>query len=87
MSSKPVRTIIMLRPEETPYGTVYHAANVLAENLTALMGRSTIREDELCKVEALGYEIIMQDGQRIAIPFPKGYKRAQPEPMHVKDEA
>lgn len=77
---------VMLWPEETREGTVYHPGNKLAKAVADLLGVKVILPYKLPLIEALGFNVAMHNGQ--PIPFPKGaYQRPQPEPRHVRDFA
>ncbi len=76
--------VVMLIPETTKTGTIYHPANVLAEAVSKLLGR-ILEDQHLPLIESLGFNIIFPNGQ--PLPFPKGayQQRANSGPRHIRD--
>ena len=76
--------VVVLVPEHTKDGTIYHAANEKAEAIKYLVG-AIIQDHHLPKIEALGFSISFPNGQ--PIKFPKhAYKRYIMErPRHLDD--
>jgi hypothetical protein len=75
---------IMLEPEHTTNGTIYHPANVKAKDIAKLMAR-IITDKDLPLIDNLGFVVMMKNGQPILRNKDAYKQELDQRPRHIRD--